>query len=217
MRLALTLLALILFHSLAFAAPKQHVVALGKWTSIKWSQDDEGKPLDVKVRPLYVDARAKEFTVGPAHDVTERTFVVQRIFRLNDSLPQDSGPARWRWERGAWLLVDRVSGKAQPITLLEFDPYLSSVTWFRDYAAYCGVSDDAQKSFAIIMQLGKRKPLLKKALAEAASQTLACPAPVWQRTPVRVIFQASADQKLTFCVKSRAVDLATEDENEGEE
>jgi len=111
MKPAVTLLAyMLLFHSLAFAAYKQHVAALGKWTSIKGSQDDEGKPLDVKVRPLYVDARTKEFTVGPAHDVTERTFVVQRMFRLNDSLPQDPGPTHWRWERGGWLLVDRVSG-----------------------------------------------------------------------------------------------------------
>jgi len=40
---------------------------------------------------------------------------------------------------------------------------------------------------------------------------------VWQRNPVRVTFQQKVDQKLTFSVRSRAVDLATEDENEGEE
>ncbi len=113
--------------------------------------------------------------------------------------------------------MNRMSGKVQPITLSEFDSSISSVTWFRDYAAYCGVSDDAQKAFAIIVQLGKRKPLLKKSLADAGVQSSLCPAPVWQRTPVRVTFQASTDQKLTFSVKSRAVDLATEDENEGEE
>lgn len=113
--------------------------------------------------------------------------------------------------------MDRVSGKLQQIILPEFDPSLSLVNWFRDYAAYCGVSDDGLKSFAIIVQLGKRKPLLKKALGDAASQTSICPAPVWQRTPVRVTFLGSADQKLTFSVRSRAVDLATEEENEGEE
>ncbi len=64
------------------------------------------------------------------------------------------------------------------------------------------------------MQLGKRKPLLKKSLADAGVQSSLCPAPVWQRTPVRVTFQASADQKLTFSVKSRVVDLASEEENE---
>ena len=76
------------------AAPKPHVVVLGKWTSVKWQAgDDEGKPVDVKIRPLYVDGRTKEFTLGPTHDVTDRAFVVQRMFRLNDSLPQDAGPA----------------------------------------------------------------------------------------------------------------------------
>ena len=208
---------MIVFDSLGLAAPKQHVVALGKWTAVKWSPDDESKPQDVKVRPLYVDARIKEFTVGPAHDVTERAFTVQRMFRLNDSLPQETGSIHWRWEHGGWLLVDRVSGKVQQIILPEFDPSLSLVNWFRDYAAYCGVSDDGLKSFAIIVQLGKRKPLLKKALGDAASQTSICPAPVWQRTPVRVTFLGSGYQKLTFSVRSRAVDLAVEEENEGEE
>src|SRR6266699_3634663 len=128
MRTALTLIVcMILFDSLGFAAPKQHVVAFGKWTLIKWSPDDESKPLDVKVRQLYVDARSKEFTVGPEHDVTERTFAVQRMFRLSNSLPQEAGPAHWRWERGGWLLVDRVSGKVQQVILLEFDPPLSLV------------------------------------------------------------------------------------------
>jgi len=119
------------------AAPKPHVVVLGKWTSVKWQAgDDEGKPVDVKIRPLYVDGRTKEFTLGPTHDVTDRAFVVQRMFRLNDSLPQDAGPARWRWQWGGWLLADRVTGKVQQITLPEFDPYYSAVNWFRDYAAY---------------------------------------------------------------------------------
>ena len=81
--------------------PKPHGVAFGKWTSVKWQAgDDEGKPVDVKIRPLYLDGRTKEFRLGPTHEVTERAFVVQRIFRWNDSLPRDAGPAWWRWERG---------------------------------------------------------------------------------------------------------------------
>jgi hypothetical protein len=139
------------------------------------------------------------------------------MFRLNDSLPQEAGPAHWRWERGGWLLVDRVSGKVQQIILPEFAPSLSLVNWFRDYAAYCGVAADGAKVLAIIVQLGKRKALLKKAIGDAGTQTSICPAPVWQRTPVRVIFQTNAEQKLIFSVKSRAGDVATEDENEGEE
>jgi hypothetical protein len=86
------------------------------------------------------------------------------MYRLNDSLPQESGIPRWRWERGGWLLVDRISGKIQRLALPEFDADFSAVNWFRDYAAYCGAADDGEKSYAMIVQLDKRKPLMKKGL-----------------------------------------------------
>ncbi len=185
---------MVLFSRTGLAAPKPHVVALGKWTSVKWQAgDDEGKPVDVKIRPLYVDGRTKEFTLGPTHDVTDHAFVVQRMFRLTDSLPQDAGPTRWRWERGGWRLADRVTGKVQQITLPEFDPCYSAVNWFRDYAAYCGVSDDGNKVFAMIVQLGWRKPLLKKLVSDAATEMPVCPSPLWQRSPVRVTFEPKGD------------------------
>lgn len=136
------------------------------------------------------------------------------MFRVNDSLPQEAGPTRWRWEKGGWLLVDRVSSRAQPIALPEFDANYSQASWFRGYVAYCGTSDDSQKVFAVIVQAGKRKPLLKKGLAEKSES---CPAPIWQRGPARVTFSTKEDPKLTFTVTSRAVDLASEDESEGEE
>ncbi len=205
----------ILLASSVWAASKPHVVVLGKWTTVKLQPDDDNSAIDLKVRPLFVDAKTKEFTIGVAHEITERIFVVQRMFRLNNSLPQESGPAHWRWEKGGWLLVDRVSGKVQALVLPEFDPNYSQANWFRDYAAYCGTSDDGQKAFAIIEQLGKRKPLLRKNLAESSRE--GCPAPVWQRNPVRVTFATKEDPKLTFAVKSRSVDVASEDESEGEE
>lgn len=145
MRTTLRLLACtILFAGAGFAAPKQPVVAFGKWSSIKLPIEDEAVgSLDLKTRSLYVDGRVKETTFGAAHDVTDRAFVVQRLFRLNDSLTQDEGLTRWR--RGGWLLVDRVTGKVQQITLPQCDPESSAANWFRDYAAYCGMSDDGQK------------------------------------------------------------------------
>lgn len=200
------------------AAPKPHVVALGRWTTISWrDQDIAGKPLQLKIRPLYVDGRTKEFTTGMAHDVTERTFVVQRIYRLNDSLPQQSGPNQWQWQRGGWLLVDRVSEKVQPIALPEFDPDTSAVNWYRDYAAYCGLADDGQKLFTILVQIGRRKPLLKKLVGDTNESQPTCELPVWERNPMRVTFAPQPDQKLTFKIKSRAVDAVTSDESEGGE
>ena len=202
----------------ANAAPKPHLVTLGRWTSISLpSPNGESPPTVVKIRPLYVDGRTKEFTIGVTHDVTERTFVVQRIYRVNDSLPQQPGPTQWQWQRGGWLLVDRVSGKVQPIALPEFDPDSSAVNWFRDYAAYCGTADDGQQIFVLIMQIGRRKPLLKKSIGEANESQPACAPPLWDRDPVRVTFAPKPDRKLTFAVKSRAVDAISPDESEGGE
>jgi hypothetical protein len=202
---------IVLLNFSAQAAAKPHIVALGRWTSISFHLEHSESPIQLKIRRLYVDGRAKEFTTGPSHDVTERTFVVQRIYRVNDSLPQQSGPIQWRWQRGGWLIVDRVSGKIQPITLPEFDPDTSGVNWFRDYAAYCGSSDDGQKVFAVIVQTGRRKPLLKKAAGDTTDSEPACAPPVWERDPVRVTFEPKPGQKLTFAVKSRAVDPISPD------
>ena len=198
----------------SYAVSKPHVISFGKWTSVKWNPDGT-KPIDLKVRPLYVDTRLKEYTIGAPHEVTDRLFVVRRAFRLNDNLPADSSAApRWQWQRGGWLLVDRVTGRVSQVALPEFDAFYSQAIWFRDYVAYCGVSDDGQKLFAVVAQLGRRKPILRKALGDAsgdAEPDSECSPPEWQRTPVRVTFDPG-DQKVTFTVRNRAVDLVTDDE-----
>jgi hypothetical protein len=136
---------------------------------------------------------------------------------VNDSLPQQSGPSQWQWQRGGWLMIDRVSGKIQQLALAEFDPDSSAVNWFRDYSAYCGTSDDGQKLSAVIMQIGRRKPLLKKPIGSTNDSHPVCAAPVWERGPIRVTFAYAPDQKLTFSVKSRTVDAITPEESDGGE
>ncbi|HWH61566.1 MAG TPA: hypothetical protein VN682_28340 [Terriglobales bacterium] len=200
------------------AASKPHAVGFGKWSEVKvLVGDDESTPAEMKIRPLIVDGRVKEFTTGIAHDVTDRIFVVQRAYRLNDLLPQESGSSRWRWQRGGWLLVDRTSGRVQAIALPAFDAYYSQVSWFRDYAAYCGLSDDASMRFSVVVQLGRRKPLLKKSVGEKsnAPANASCPPPVWARAPVRVTFDAPGEAKFAFIVRTQAVDLVTEEDDEG--
>jgi len=214
-------LALILFVlvSSGWAVPKPHIIVLGKATAVKWFVGPaENKTIDLKIRPLYVDTRLKEYTVGSPHDVTDRLFVVRRVFRVNDSLPEEPAtPPRWHWQRGGWLLVDRVTGRISQITLPEFDAYYSTASWYRDYIAYCGVSDDGKKLFAIVAQLGRRRPILKKALGETAEDDMPdseCPAPAWQRQPVRVTFEPDEDQKLTYSVHGHAVDIVSDNEEE---
>ena len=148
------------FSQFAGAAAKVHVVSFGKWTLVQWlpgAGSEKDKPLALKVRGLIVDGQIKEYVLGSPHEVTERLFVVRRAFRVNDSLPEESTP-RWQWQRGGWLLVDRVTGRVSVLTLPEFDVFSSAVSWYRDYAAYCGVSDDGKKIDAIVAQLSRRKP-----------------------------------------------------------
>src|SRR4051812_46152580 len=121
------------------ALPKAHTITFGKWISVQWPDVSGKKMLALKVRPLFVDARLKEYTTAAAHDVTERLFVVRRVFRLNDALPEETA-AHWQWQRGGWLLVDRVTGRVSAIALAEFDAFYSTASWYRDYVAYCGVS-----------------------------------------------------------------------------
>lgn len=210
-------ICLLVVVGVSSAASKPHTVALGRWSVVKvLVGDDETTPAEMKIRPLLVDGRTKEFTTGLAHDVTDRVFVVQRAYRLNDLLPQESRPSRWRWEREGWLLVDRVSGRVQSIALPAFDANYSQVSWFRDYAAYCGFSDDGSQRFTVVAQLGKRKPLLKKAAGSGASTGEGCSTPAWSRAPARVTFDVAGQAKFTFTVRSQAVNLVT-DEDEGAE
>ena len=206
----------------AMGATKPHVVSFGKPTAIKWCVGpNEGKCIDLKVRPLYVDGRVKEFTLGPSHDITERLFAVRRAFRVNDNLPGEISPTpRWVWQRGGWLLVDRATGHVSGISLPEFDSYYSVASWYRDYVAYCGVSDDGKKLFAVVFQMGRRKPVLKKSLGETAEDDMPdseCPAPAWERRPARVTFEADENQKLTYTVRGHAADLVNRDEDEEDE
>jgi hypothetical protein len=208
--------------SVAVAIPKPHVVSFGKWTPAKWYVGaDEKRSLELKIRPLYVDTRLKEYTTGGTHDITDRLFVVRRVFRLNDVLPSEAGNGpRWVWQRGGWLLVDRVTGRVTQLSLPDFDPFYSTPSWYRDYVAYCGVSDDGKKLFAVVAQLGRRKPVLRKPIGEPFGDGLPdseCPAPAWQRQPTRVTFEPDEAQKLTFSVRGHAVDVVNDDESEGEE
>jgi len=101
----------------AFGVPKPHVISFGKWTAAKWYAGPQAKAIDVRIRALYVDTRLKEYTTGPSHDVTDRLFVVRRMFRLNDTLPSETTAApKWTWERGGWLLVDRVTGRVTQVS-----------------------------------------------------------------------------------------------------
>lgn len=206
----------------AHAAAKVHVITFGKWTSVQWFTgsvtDDKPDLIVIRIRALVVDGHVKEYVLGTSHEVTDRLFVVRRVFRLNDSLPEDAAP-RWQWQRGGWLLVDRATGRVSPVNLPEFDVFYSPASWYRDYAAYCGVSDDGKTTYAMVAQLGRRKPVLKKALAndgvaEDLAADSACATPSWQRSPVRVSFEPHGGAKQMFSIRGHVVDLVNDSEEE---
>jgi hypothetical protein len=198
--------------------PKAHVITYDKWIAAKWPNATGEKMLDLKVRALLVDTRIKEYTTGSPHELTDRLFVVRRAFRINDALPGEN-TARWQWQRGGWLLVDRLTGRVSQLNLAEFDPFYSMASWYRDYIAYCGISEDGKKLYAMVAQVGRRKPILKKEVGERsedADPDSACPVPAWERSPMRVTFQQGEGQKLVFSVHNRVVDVVN-DAEEAEE
>ena len=212
MRRILILFACILLATAAAAKP--HVINFGTWMPVKlFLGPDETKNVEMKVRPLRVDGAVKEFTTGEPYDVTDRVFVVRKAYRLNDTLPEDGKTApRWKWQRGGWLMVDRNTGRVSQVTLPLFDPFYSEVSWYRDYAAYCGLSDAGDKVLAMIVQLGVRKPVLRRELHAANggdTPDSECGTPKWERQPMRVTFSPKGAQPVTFAVRGHAADIDT--------
>jgi hypothetical protein len=190
------------------AAPrKAHLVVLGAAKRVPYSKAGDPAGANnsedgLKIRPLLVDGAVKEWTTGDAHDVTDRSFVVRRVLRLNDSLPGDKS-GHWVWQRGPWLLVDRVAGRVSPLKLPDYDPAVSQVSWFRDYGAYCGVTASGKSLYAVVAQLAARKPALSKKLDAYDPDPKSHPDPVcaqpdWQREPLRVTFHPTGKNDISF-------------------
>jgi hypothetical protein len=180
----------------ALAAPaKVHTVTLGALKRVPYTPPEaEAAPAKgadaatLKVRPLLVDGKQKEWTTGDLHDVTDRSFAIRRVMRLNDALPGDA-VARWNWQPGPWLLVDRTTGHVTALHLPDFDEEISEAVWYRDYAAYCGTAQTVKGGlFAIVAQLGSRRAVVSKQLGkwpQTAPAEPVCTTAVWQRAPMR--------------------------------
>jgi hypothetical protein len=205
----LVLLAPILPRRLFAAAPKVHTVSLGAVRRVSYTQPDstpEAKADEtstMKIRPLFVDDRQKEWTTGEVHDVTDRTFTVRRALRINDSLPGDAVP-RWIWQPGPWLSVDRITGHITPLHLPDYDAAVSDVVWFRDYAAYCGIATTARGGLmAVVAQLGARRAVVQKEIGKWPQTNHflpVCQPAQWQRLPVRVTLKPTGGEATTYDV-----------------
>ena len=189
--------------------PKMHAVALGPVRKVPYTPPDADaadKSEDtttLKVRPLLVDGTQREWTTGEIHEVTDRSFAVRRVMRLNDSLSTDREP-HWAWEPGPWLLVDRVTGHIAALHLADFDAAVSNVVWYRDYAAYCGIGTTAKGGlFAVVAQLGARRAVVQKQIApwpQANHFIPVCQPAEWERMPIRVTLKPTGGEPTTYAV-----------------
>jgi hypothetical protein len=205
------------------AARKVHTVGLGAAKRVPYTKagDPAGAVAGeeaLKIRALVVDGLLKEWTTGDAHDVTDRSFLVRRAIRLNDVLPGDK-PGHWVWQRGPWLLVDRVTGHLTALKLPDYDPGVSQVSWFRDYGAYCGLTANGKSLYAVVAQVAGRKPLLAKKLAgfDAANRAdPVCGASEWQREPLKITFHPAGKDGVSFDVAPGSAVLVEESGEEAE-
>jgi len=240
MRLCLAVVFSLLASSsainLAAAPRKAHTVVLGAMRKVPYSK--AGDPAGavpgedtLKIRALLVDGVLKEWTTGDPHDVTDRSFVVRRALRLNDALPQDhfgdnagvvkpaDSKEKWVWQRGPWLMVDRETGRVTALKLPDYDPAVSQPSWFRDYAAYCGVTASGKSLYAVVAQIAARKPVLAKKLAAFERNSDAppvCPQPEWQREPLRITFHPTGMDAASFDIAPGSAVLVEETSDDAE-
>lgn len=224
------LLAAVVARPVASAAPRKgHSVVLGAVKKAPYSRagDPAGAAAgetELKIRALLVDGILKDWTTGDAHDVTDRSFVVRRALRLNDTLPGDNAanagkPEQWVWQRGPWLLVDRVTGRVTALKLPDYDPGVSQVSWFRDYGAYCGLTPSGKSLYAVVAQLAVRKPVVASKLSAFDARNHpdpVCGAPEWQRDPLRVTFHPAGQQPVAFDVAPGSAVLVEGSQDEEE-
>jgi hypothetical protein len=193
--------------------PRQHAVTLGPVRRVPYTPPDveagdrSEDSTTLKVRPLFVDGAQREWTVGEMHEVTDRSFAIRRVMRVNDALPADRD-AHWSWEPGPWLLVDRVTGRITALHLPDFDAAVSNVVWFRDYAAYCGIGSTAKGGlFAMVAQLGVRRAVVQKQIGPWPQPNHfipVCQPAEWQRMPMRVTLKPTGGEAVTFDVVGTA-------------
>lgn len=216
--------AVSLFFCLPVAA-KVHSVAVGGWRKVPYTPPsttvatDSAEAITLRVRPLVIDGQVKDWTTGEIHEITDRTFVARRVVKLNDALPDERG-ARWIWVLGPWLLADRMTARVTVLHLPDFDPAVSQVVWFRDYAAYCGVNSTGKRLYAVVAQLGVRRPLVAKALINWTVDdhpTPACGLATWQRQPLKVEFHPTNGDAVNYKIFGLASALVEDGESPDEQ
>jgi hypothetical protein len=224
-RAFLLLLSVATSLSAATKAPKTHTVSLGAVRRVPYTQPDAtadekaDETSSIKVRPLFVDDRQKDWTTGEVHEITDRTFAIRRALHINDALPTDTAP-HWIWQPGPWIAVDRVSGHITALHLPDFDPVVSNAVWFRDYAAYCGTASTSKGAnlYVIVAQLGSRRAVVQKLIGRWPQPNHfipVCQPAKWERLPLRVTIQPTGGETTTYDVIGTSSIIEEGDNDDG--
>jgi hypothetical protein len=176
MRRLLTFAAVLAVAVYGQAKPKTHTVAVGRGHLVSWTIGEAAEQRSLMVRPLVVDERRKEWVMGEPHDVTDHSFVILQVQQINDAQPSEKVP-HFIWQTGSWLQVERNTGHITVLRLAGYDPALSGISWFRDYAAYCALAPQARALYAEIVELGQHKPAARKKVSAWPLPPLPAPAP----------------------------------------
>lgn len=226
--LCISLLGLVaVLPATAAATPKSHIVSLGAVRRVPYVAGDvphEAKADEaatLRIRALTVDGVVREWTTGDQHNVTDRSFVTRRVLHVNDALPGDKA-ARWVWQPGPWILIDRVSGRVTALHLPEFDASVSEVVWYRDYAAYCGIHVAARGGglSAMVWQISARRAALSKVIApwpQIERVRPVCAPALWQREPMRVTIQPAGGDAVSYDVVGTSTQLVEDGEGGDDE
>lgn len=204
------------------ATPKVHTVVLGAVRRVPFvaadvsSEAKEDEAGTLRIRPLVVDGKIREWLTGDTHDITERSFVARRVLHINDALPGEKS-GRWVWQPGSWILVDRISGRVTALHLPDFDASISDVVWYRDYAAYCGIHTTAKASglSAEVWQIGAHKAALSRVIApwpQPERVRPVCLPAVWQREPMRVTVKPNGADPVVYNVVGTSTQLVEDGE-----
>ena len=93
------------------------------------------------------------------------------------------------------------------------------MSWFRDYAAYCGVTASGKSLYAVVAQIAARKPVLAKKLAAFDAENHpdpVCAPPDWQREPLRITFHPAGKDAVSYDIVPGSAVLVEDSDDEGE-
>ncbi len=93
------------------------------------------------------------------------------------------------------------------------------MSWFRDYAAYCGITASGKSLYAVVAQIAARKPVLAKKLAafdvDNHPEPVCAPAD-WQREPLRIAFHPAGTNAISYDIVPGSA-LLVEDSGDDDE